>query len=376
VSGAMSTSSPAPLAPPQPASPGLRAALARAAIPVLILAVVGAFVALAILQWDRWLGAATVQVTDNATVRTEMTRLSSRVSGAVERVAVQDFQAVRAGDLLVQVDARDYQAAVAQAEASVAGARAALDNLANQLALQQATIEQADAQRAAAEAHRLNARQELERQQALLQSTFGTRQKLQAAVADEAAAASAVQAAAATAQAQRRQADVLGGTRQQRAAELQAAEANLEAARLRLGYTRIVAPFDGVVSERQVQPGDYVTAGSSLIAVLPLPDVYVVANYKETQLTRVAVGQPVSVTVDTFPGQVLSGRVQRLSPGTGAQFALLPPDNATGNFTKVVQRIPVRIALDPGQPLLPRLRPGMSVTARIDTSGDAPAPRP
>src|SRR5712675_2706344 len=138
-------------------------------------------------------------------------------------------------------------------------------------------------------------------------------------------------------------------------------------ARLELGYTKIVAPFDGVVGERQVQPGDYVNIGSNLINVVPLPSVYVIANYKETQLTRVRPGQPVDITVDTFSNEKLHGRVERVAPASGSQFALLPPDNATGNFTKVVQRIPVRIQLDKGQPLLERLLPGMSVETRIHT---------
>jgi membrane fusion protein (multidrug efflux system) len=167
--------------------------------------------------------------------------------------------------------------------------------------------------------------------------------------------------------AERHQIEVLSGTKKQRAADIEAAKAALAAARLKLGYTRISAPFDGVVSERQVQPGDYVNIGSNLINVVPLPDVYVIANYKETQLTRVRPGQPVEVTVDSFPRERLSGRVERIAPASGSQFALLPPDNATGNFTKVVQRVPVRIALDKGQPLLERLLPGMSVVTRINT---------
>ena len=161
---------------------------------------------------------------------------------------------------------------------------------------------------------------------------------------------------------------MLDGTRAQREADLAAAEAALAGAELRLGYTRIVAPFDGVVGQRQVQPGDYVTVGGNLISVVPLPQIHVIANYKETQLTNVEPGQPVEVAVDTYPGVVLTGRVERLSPASGSQFALLPPDNATGNFTKVVQRIPVRISPDPGNALLDRLRPGMSVVTRIKTA--------
>ncbi len=141
----------------------------------------------------------------------------------------------------------------------------------------------------------------------------------------------------------------------------------MAAARLRLGYTKIVAPFDGVTGERQVQAGDYVNIGTNLINVVPLPNVYVIANYKETQLTRMKPGQSVDLTVDSFPHETLHGRVERISPASGSQFALLPPDNATGNFTKVVQRIPVRIALDKSQPLLQRLLPGMSVVTNIHT---------
>jgi membrane fusion protein (multidrug efflux system) len=167
--------------------------------------------------------------------------------------------------------------------------------------------------------------------------------------------------------AQRHQLEVLQGTKKQRAAEVEAAKAMLAAAKLKLGYTRVVAPFDGVTSERGVQPGDYVNIGTNLVNVVPLPNVYVIANYKETQLTHVKPGQPVEVTVDSFPKQTLQGRVERIAPASGSQFALLPPDNATGNFTKVVQRIPVRIALDKNQPLLDNLLPGMSVVTRIDT---------
>src|SRR6185437_7490166 len=149
--------------------------------------------------------------------------------------------------------------------------------------------------------------------------------------------------------------------------DVAAAKATLASAKLKLGYTRITAPFDGVVGERQVQPGDYVNIGSNLINVVPLPNVYVIANYKETQLTRVKPGQSVDITVDSFPDEKLKGHVERISPASGSQFALLPPDNATGNFTKVVQRIRVRIKFDANQPLLERLLPGMSVETRIHT---------
>jgi membrane fusion protein (multidrug efflux system) len=365
------TSAAAPAPPGGPTTPtpaaGSHTGWGRLAIPMFAVLVAFGFIALATQRWDAWVGSATVQTTNDAYVRAETTRLSSRVAGEVLTVAVQDFQRVKAGDLLIQIDPADYEAQVAQAEAGVAGAQAALDNLDNQVELQYATIAQAEAQRLSAVAHETEARQEQERQQSLTQTEAGTRQKLEQAIADYARAQADVRASAAVIAAQRHQMEVLSGTKKQRAADLLGAKATLAAARLRLGYTKIVAPFDGSVGERQVQPGDYVNIGSSLISVVPLPNVYVMANYKETQLTNVRVGQPVDMTIDSFPDQTLLGRVERISPASGSQFALLPPDNATGNFTKVVQRIPVRIQIDQGQKLLERLLPGMSAVTRIHT---------
>ncbi|SHK66031.1 membrane fusion protein, multidrug efflux system [Bradyrhizobium lablabi] len=346
---------------------GSRNSLGRLALPLFAVLVALGFIALATLRWDEWVGSAVIQTTNDAYVRAELTRLSSRVAGEVIAVAVKDFQRVKAGDLLVQIDPADYEAQVAQAEAGVAGAQAALDNLANQVELQYATIAQGEAQQVSAQAQELEARQEQERQQSLSQTEAGTRQKLEQATAAYARAQADVRASRALIAAERHQLEVLSGTKKQRAADIEAAKATLAAARLKLGYTKITAPFDGVVGERQVQPGDYVNIGSSLINVVPLPDVYVIANYKETQLTRVRPGQLAEVTVDSFPNERLHGRVERIAPASGSQFALLPPDNATGNFTKVVQRVPVRIALDKGQPLLERLLPGMSVVTRIHT---------
>ena len=341
----------------------------RLAIPVFAVLVALGFISLATLRWNEWTGEASIQDTDDAYIRADMTRLSSRVAGEVVKVAVDDFQRVQAGELLIQIDPADYQAQVDQAGAGVAGAQAALDNLANQIELQYATIAQAEAAQVSAGAQEIETRQEQQRQQSLSQTDAGTRQKLEQATAAYARAQADVRASRAVIAAQRHQLEVLQGTKKQRAADLDAAKATLAAARLKLGYTRIVAPFDGVTSERQVQPGDYVNIGTNLINVVPLPNVYVIANYKETQLTHVKPGQPVDVTVDSFPGQRLRGRVERISPVSGSQFALLPPDNATGNFTKVVQRIPVRITLDKEQPLLERLLPGMSVVTKINTSG-------
>ena len=364
------TSSPPPAAPAPPPKPTQRPASSlwsRFAIPLFAVIVALAFVALATLRFDEWVGNAVVQTTNDAYVRAELTRLASRVSGEVLTVGVTDFQRVKAGDLLIQIDPADYEAQVAQSEAAVAAAQAALDNLANQVELQYATIAQAQAARLSAEALEVEARQEQERQQSLSQTESGTRQRFEQAVANYAKAQADVRASRAVIAAQQHQLEVLQGTRKQRAADLEATKASLASARLKLGYTKISAPFDGVVGERQVQPGDYVNIGTNLINVVPLPKVYVIANYKETQLTHVAPGQPVEITVDSFPREKLRGKVERIAPATGAQVALLPPDNATGNFTKVVQRIPVRIQLDDNQPLLARLVPGMSVVTSIDT---------
>jgi membrane fusion protein, multidrug efflux system len=363
-----SAAAPAAANVPPPQAPSVsRGSWRRLAIPVFAVLAAFGFIVLATLRWDAWVGSAVIQTTNDAYIRAELTRLSSRVAGEVLTVTATDFQHVKAGDLLVQIDPADYEAQVAQAEASVAGAQAALDNLANQVELQYATIAQAEAQQLSALAQEVETRQEQERQQSLTQTEAGTRQRLEQATAGYARAQADVRASRALIAAQRHQLEVLSGTKKQRAADLQGAKAALAAARLRLGYTKIVAPFDGVVGERQVQPNDYVNIGSNLINIVPLPNVYVIANYKETQLTRVKPGQPVDVIVDTFSNEKLHGRVERIAPASGSQFALLPPDNATGNFTKVVQRVPVRIQLDKGQPLLERLLPGMSVETRIHT---------
>jgi membrane fusion protein, multidrug efflux system len=356
-----------PAPPPKPTQRPASSLWSRLAIPLFAVIVALGFVALATQRFDEWVGNSVVQTTNDAYVRAELTRLASRVSGEVLTVGVTDFQRVKAGDLLIQIDPADYQAQVAQSEAAVAAAQAVLDNLANQIELQYATIAQAQAARLSAEAMEVEARQEQERQQSLTQTESGTRQRFEQAVAGYAKAQADVRASRAVIAAQQHQLEVLQGTRKQRAADLEATKATLASAKLKLGYTKISAPFDGVVGERQVQPGDYVNIGTNLINVVPLPKVYVIANYKETQLTHVAPGQPVEITVDSFPREKLRGRVERIAPATGAQVALLPPDNATGNFTKVVQRIPVRIQFDDNQPLLARLVPGMSVVTSIDT---------
>ncbi|MFT0862622.1 HlyD family secretion protein [Ancylobacter sp. G4_0304] len=351
---------------PAPPAPSLGASLRRMLVPLASIAALGAFLVYSNAHWANWMSDRPVQSTDDAYVEADVSTLSARVSGNVLNVLVDDYQSVKAGQPLVEIDPAGYQAAVDGAQAAVDGARAALANLGNQEELQRALVAQAEAALTSAQAVETEMNEEFGRQKALVDGGIaGTAQRLQQATANLAKATADVAAARAAIEAQRRQLDVLTGQEGTLRASLDGAVASLKTATLQLGYTSVVAPFDGIVSTRLVQAADYVNVGTSLIAVVPIPAVYIIANFKETQLTHVAPGQPVDITVDTFPGQTLRGKVERISPASGAVFALLPPDNATGNFTKVVQRIPVRIALEPGQALTDKLRAGMSVVARI-----------
>jgi membrane fusion protein, multidrug efflux system len=337
-----------------------------------ILVIAGGIVALLATRWDVWVGQASRQTTDDAYARGDITPLSAQVEGYVRRVAVGDFQLVKSGDLLVQIDDDDYQARLAQAEADVLGAEAAIENLKARKDLQHAVIHQAESAIAATQADVDRTRLELKRQRTLLATTYGTAQKVEQALADEKRFEANLERNQAELQGERRQMGVLDTQESQLRAEAKAKRAALELAKINLGYTRIVAPVDGMVGERGVRAGQYLRPGTQVISVVPLSNVWVIANYKETQLTHVAIGQKAEVTIDTFPGITVTGRVDSIAPASGSQFSLLPPDNATGNFTKVVQRIPVKILLDPGSPLAGRLRPGMSAVATILTDS-APA---
>jgi membrane fusion protein, multidrug efflux system len=365
-------SSSAPLSTPSPsveAKPAAKAPrrIGGLLIRLAIFAIAGGIVVLFATRWEVWVGERSRQTTDNAYVRGDITPLSAQVEGYVSRVGVIDFQLVKAGDLLVEIDDADYQARVAQAQADVLGAEAAIQNLKARKALQHAEIDQAESVIAATEADLGRTKLELERQRKLLSSTYGTSQKVEQAEAEEKRFEANLTRDQAELQGQRRQMAVLDTQESQLRAEAKAKKAALNLANIALGHTRIVAPVDGMVGERGVRPGQYVRNGTQIISVVPLNNVWVIANYKETQLTHVAIGQKVAIEIDTFPGIVVTGRVESISPTSGSQFSLLPPDNATGNFTKVVQRIPVKIALDPTNPLAGQLRPGMSVVATIDT---------
>jgi membrane fusion protein (multidrug efflux system) len=339
-----------------------------AGLRLYILLLAGAVAIVVAREWDDWVGAAALQTTDDAYLQADTTPLAAKVPGYVRRMPVRDFQIVKAGDLLVELVDDDYRAQLAQAEANVAGARATLETIGQQKVLQRALIEQAEATIKAAEADVTRYQLEAKRQQALLETRLaGTPQATEQAVDNAMRSEATLALNHAQLEQQRQQLNVLDSQEQQAKAALAAQTAARDLAGINLGYTRIAAPVDGMVSQRLVQAGQYLSVGTQVLSLVPLPDVWVIANYKETQMTHVRTGQPATVTVDAFPGVTLHGHVDSWSPASGAVFSLLPPDNATGNFTKIVQRIPVKIVLDRDLALDDLLRPGMSVIATIDT---------
>jgi len=344
-------------------------------------------------NWNAWEGGKADQVTDDAYVRGDLTPLSTKVAGIVQAVAVTDYQQVHKGDLLVELRDDDYQAQVDQANAAVAAARAGIEENLRQRQLQDtriakamAGIDQAQAQIAAAEAGKeavqaelIRARSERKRQEGLYQSHSTTQQSLEAAVAAEGnlsaqfvsrdadlnQARTMLRSSELAAEAERRSKAVLESQETQLQADVRAKQASLAVASVNIGYTKIYAPGDGNVGERQVRPGQLVSPGTQVISFVAL-EKWVQANFRETQLTNVKVGDTADLRIDQYPGQVIRGKVVEIAPASGSQFALLPPDNATGNFTKVVQRIPVKIALDDST-FATRLRPGISVIATVRT---------
>ena len=358
---------------------------------VLLLAV--AVIVTITRNWNGWEGARVEQVTNDAYVRGDLTPLSTKVSGIVREVKVSDYQAVHKGDLLVQLDDDDYKAQVAQAAAGVEAAKAALENNRRQRELQDSKIEralagidQAKAQINAAQAGKdavradvTRTRAERTRQEALIKSNATTQQKVESAVADEeryaaqeisrdadlAQARTLLRSNEAATEAERRGKSVLQSQETQLVADLHAKEAALAVAQVNLGYTRIPAPADGTVGERQVRPGQLVSPGTQVMTFVENKR-WVAANFRETQLTNIKPGDVAEVRIDVYPDKVIKGRVLEIAPASGSQFALLPPDNATGNFTKVVQRVPVKIALD-DSPLTAQLRPGLSAVVTVRT---------
>jgi membrane fusion protein (multidrug efflux system) len=360
----------------------------------LLVALLAAAVVLTITRnWNAWEGGRIEQVTDDAYVRGDLTPLSTKIAGIVRDVKVSDFQEVHKGDLIAALDDDDYQAQVAQASAAVEAAKAAIENNLRERELQDAKIDralagidEAHAQITAAQAgieavqaDVTRAKAERTRQEALLQTRSATQQKVEQAVADEQRLAATLAIRTAdleqaktmlrsnelAAEAERRSKAVLESQDAQLVADLHAKEAALTGAQINLGYTKIEAPGDGTVGERQVRPGQLVSPGTQVISFVSKIK-WVLANYRETQLTNMKVGDVAEIAVDEYPGKVFHGKVLEIAPASGSQFALLPPDNATGNYTKVVQRIPVKIALDDSSDAS-SLRPGLSVVATVRT---------
>ncbi len=346
--------------------------------------------------WPTWEGGGPEQRTDDAYVRADMTPLSTRVSGTVKKVAVNDFETVTPGQILIDLDDEDYRAMLEQARAALAGAEAQLED--NQAAkrIQDVKIQSAEAGIAQA-ASMVNAEKagiaavqsdvertqsERKRQETLLSFKAATHQQVELAVADADRfsgmlasrqadlehAQAALISSRTVLDAEKRQREALNTKDEVYRADIRAKEAAIVVANVNLGYTHIAAPTAGAVGERHVQAGQLVAPGMQLIDLVK-GDVWIQANYKETQLTHMRKGDVADITIDTFPGVVLHGKVVEIAPASGSQFALLPPDNATGNFTKVVQRIPVKIALDSDHTLQGRLRPGFSAIVTIHASG-------
>jgi membrane fusion protein (multidrug efflux system) len=323
--------------------------------------------------WDYWTVGRFQVSTDDAYVKADNTTVAPKVSGYLYQVLVGDNERIKAGQILAQIDDRDFKVALDQAKADVAAARAAITSKQAQLEVQQAVINAAKATIDVDQAALTFAAQENKRYSDLATTGYGSLQNAQQAQSRNGGAQAALARDTANLVSAQKQIDLLNAEIVQATAALARAQAIQGQAELNLGYTTIIAPIDGIVGNRTLRAGQFVQAGTQLMSVVPASGAYVIANYKETQLTDVHRGQAVEIAVDMFPGQIVRGHVDSIAPASGQEFALLPPDNATGNFTKVVQRIPVKIALDSGSHSLIELRPGMSVIPTIETRAQAPA---
>jgi membrane fusion protein (multidrug efflux system) len=322
--------------------------------------------------WNYWTVGRFLVSTDDAYVKADNTTIAPKVSGYLTQVLVGDNEHVKAGQVLARIDDRDFIVALEQAKADVAAAQATVASKKAQLDVQQAVIEAAKATVEVDTAAKIFAGQENKRYTDLAATGYGSVQNAQAAQSRNAGAEAAIQRDQANLVSALKQVDLIKAELAQAVAASARASAQQRQAELNLGYTTITAPIDGVVGNRTLRTGQFVQAGTQLMSLVPASGAYIVANFKETQLTHVHEGQKVDVEVDMFPGQTVHGHVDSLAPASGQEFALLPPDNATGNFTKVVQRIPVKIALEGGAPI--ELRPGMSVIPTIETQTRAHSP--
>ncbi|TPQ42073.1 MULTISPECIES: HlyD family secretion protein [Cupriavidus] len=359
---------PVPAAKQAGSRPATKKLLATGALLVAGLAGVG-------YGYHWWSSARFVQSTDDAYVGGDVTVIGAKVAGYISEVAVTDNQPVHAGDVLVRIDDRDYRAALAKAEGAVAAQQALLENLDATQRLQEAVIGQARAGFAGANADTVRARQDQARYASLVEKSAVSIQSSQKADADYKQAAANSEKAQASLLAAQRQLEVIGTQKLQAKAALAQAVAERDIAKLNLSYTELRAPVDGTVGNRRARVGAYAGSGSQLLSIVPASGLWVDANFKEGQLAHMREGMPVTIEADVLPGRVFHGRVGSLAPATGAQFSVLPAENATGNFTKIVQRVPVRIQLDEKDATLGTLRPGLSVIAQVDTHPDTHSTR-
>ncbi len=333
---------------------------------------------LAVGGWygDRWWTTGRFVIsTDDAYVRAHNTTLASKVAGYVVSIPVEDNAEIRAGDVIATIDDGDYRIAVDAARRKVETQKATIDRFSRQIVAQQANVEQAKAQLVSAEAASKRMQAEYDRQQALAARQYASRQILEQAEANRDQAVAAVQSSQAALDAAAANVAVLKAQQEEATHTLGELRTTLEKAQRDLSFTVIRAPVDGVFGNRAVQTGDFVQTGQRIASLVPLDEVYIDANFKETQLARLRPGQRVSIAVDALPDHNLEGRVASLSPASGAVFSLLPPDNATGNFTKIVQRLPVRIAVPPDVATKRLLRSGMSVVVSVNTKAEEVADR-
>lgn len=320
--------------------------------------------------WWYWRAGRFLESTDDAYVQADSTIIAPKVSGYLQSVLVTDNQRVKAGQLLAVIDDRDYAVALKQASANVDAARASIENIEATIQQQQAVIEQARSTVLLDRANLTFTQQDNARYSTLAKTGAGSVQNAQQAISKLGIADATLKRDTAAATAADGQVKILRAQLVKAEADLAFAQGQEEQAKLNLSYTKVQAPIDGIVGNRTLRVGQYVQAGTALLSVVPLSAIYIVANLKETQLTHIRPGQPVGIEVDAFPNESLKGTVDSIAPGSGEEFALLPPDNATGNFTKVVQRIPVKIDVSLETRLKGELRPGMSVVPAIDTKGE------
>ena len=345
----------------RPARPPLLKRLLLGGVTLVVLIGLGMYAA----HW--WSTGRFIEETDDAYIGGDVTVIGPKVAGYIEEVLVTDNQRVKAGDVLIRLDARDYRANLAKAEGAVAAEEALLANLDATEQLQHAVIGQARAGIDATGAETARSRDDNARYKRLVNSNAVSVESAQRADATFKTAQAQGARAQAELLAAQRQLNVIDTQKQQARAALMQARAERDLAQLNLGYTELRAPVDGMIGNRRARVGAYAQAGSQLLSVVPASGLWVDANFKEDQLARMTAGQRVIVKADVLSGQVFHGRVDSLAPATGSQFSVLPPENATGNFTKIVQRVPVRIRLDPADGVLGHLRPGLSVTAEVDT---------